>query len=153
MPTRNDEDFEDGDYVEQMRYYCYLRRPTGARFRINAWKNLGQRIDLASSGGHKVAFEGYNVYPTKFILRHYIALGRDQLIRKYCQRTFSQQELDRGWHWTRATIRPEDITFPTRDELKEVAADNTWDTSEPWSEEPIFRNTFHPPLASQRNKR
>lgn len=150
MPTSREEDFDHEDYVEQMRYYCYFEPPTGARFRINAWKNYGQRIDLTSSGGHQVRFEGRRVFPMKFILRHYIARSYNHVVRKYCDRKYCQEELAKGWSWTRATLKPDEVHFPTRSQLKELAADNTWDTSEPWTEEPIFKNAFHPPLPSRR---
>jgi glycosyltransferase involved in cell wall biosynthesis len=144
MPTSPEEDYYDEQFVERMRYYCFLKRPTGAGSRINAWKNLGQAIDLASSGGHQVKFADRRVYPQKFILRHYIALSYEHVLRKYCERKYSREELQKEWHWTRATLRPRDICFPDRSLLKEVSPDNTWDTSDPWEEEPLFRNARRP---------
>jgi glycosyltransferase involved in cell wall biosynthesis len=144
MPTSQREDFEHEGYVEEMRHYCFMQRKTGARFRINAWKNRGQRVDLASSGGHSAEFEGRKVCPRKFILRHYLALSYDHVVRKYCQRRYSDQELQDGWHWTRATLRPEDIYLPDISELKELPADGAWDMSDPWTDEPIFKNAPRP---------
>ena len=144
MPTARDEDYEHDRYPEEMQYYCYIYRTTGARYRINAWKNLGQEIDLASSGGHQVKFDSRRLFPEKFILRHYVALSYDHILRKYCQRQFSQREVQKGWFWTRATLRQEDIHFPDRKALKKLSADGDWDTSEPWTDEPIFKNAPRP---------
>lgn len=144
LPTSEDEDYEHEDYVEQMRYYFYLKKTTGARFRINAWKNFSQPIDLASSAGHQVQFEGRRVYPENFILRHYLALSYAHVLRKYCNRSFSREEVARGWFWTRATLRPEEVYFPDKSELKELSSDGTWDLSEPWIDEPLFKNATPP---------
>lgn len=147
-PTGKNENYEHERYVEEMKYYCYMGRTTGAKYRINAWKNLNQKIDLASSAGHQVKFEGRRVYPQKFILRHYLALSYDHVLRKYCHRKFSESEVRKGWFWTRATLRPEEVYFPDRSLLKILSADETWDTSDPWTDEPLFKNARPPAFGS-----
>lgn len=149
MPTSIEEDFEHENFIEEMRYYCFIERDTFAKHRINAWKNLGRPIDLASSAGHQVRFQGRKVYPKKFILRHYLALSREHVLRKYCDRQFRESELSRGWHGARATIRVEDVELPKRSELKRLGPGADWDLSDPWRYEPLFRKA---PTPSARSK-
>ena len=88
-------------------------------------------IDLVSSGGHAIEFEGRRVYPQNFILRHYICLSKNHIIDKYySSRVFSKKEIEeRGWHGNRATFTPDKLTFPSKDELK-IISGNSWDRSD-----------------------
>lgn len=139
VPTSSDEDYDNGRFIEEMRYYyCFSPCPI---FQVKAWKNFGQKIDIATSGGHLVEFEGRKIFPQPFIQRHYIALSLQHAIEKYCKRTFSQEELAWGWHGSRATIRPDEFFFPDRSMLKEVTEDNTWDTSDPRKERLLLGST------------
>ena len=152
MPIDPDDDFEHDGFVEEMTHYCYMGRTTGAKYRINAWKNFGQEVDLASTAGHQVKFQDRRVFPTKFILRHYLALSREHILRKYCNRTFSAAELSRGWFGTRARLKADQIRFPDKSELKRLAPGEGWDMSEPWTDEPIFRGAAPPhPSADSRD--
>lgn len=130
IPSSFDENYEKKDYVEEMKNY-YFFEPYKNR-RINAWKNLTPKIDLVNSGGHQVRFDGINIYPENFILRHYIVLSREHAIRKYCkERIYSKEEVKRGWHGTRATFTPEKLTFPDKSLLKKINK-NSWDKTDPW---------------------
>lgn len=136
MPTSADDDHDHGRFVDTMEWYYYFRPPGWHQLKV--WKNLGQSIDLASSGGHHVTFDGLRVSPLRFVQRHYYVLSRAHAIEKYCQRAFSADELARGWHGPRATIRPQDLRFPARSQLKRVRPDGVWDTSEPWRQRFLF---------------
>jgi hypothetical protein len=129
LPTDPAESFEGRDFVKEMRYYYYFR--PAARHRINAWRNLGTPVDLASSGGHKVRFPGRRLFPMHFILRHYIFLSKAHGVDKYCTRVHSPEELERGWHYKREELTPAAIRLPGRKEMKELAPDGRWDLSEP----------------------
>ncbi len=130
LPTRFIDDFEHTDYVKKMQYY-YFFEPSSTR-RINAFKKSNTKIEIASSGGHNVKFDGLNIFPVNFILRHYIALSREHAIRKYCkERIYSKEEVKRGWHGTRATFTPEKLTFPDKSLLKKINK-NSWDKTDPW---------------------
>ncbi|MBI1354540.1 MAG: glycosyltransferase [Acidobacteria bacterium] len=144
LPTSKADDFEHEGFIEAMQHYCYMGRTTGAKYRINAWKNFGQAIDLASTAGHQVQFEGRKVFPTKFILRHYLALSYAHVLRKYCHRRFSEAEVSRGWFGTRATLRDEEVDFPSEHEMKRLAPGAGWDLSDPWTDEPLFRKAKPP---------
>lgn len=131
LPTSEDESFESKDYVQEMRYY-YFFQPSLFR-RLNAWKNLKVAVNLSNSGGHHVEFEGQRIFPVQFILRHYIVLSRAHALRKYAGRVHSIKEaVERGWQRERASFTPAQLTFPSRDRLKLVSDDNSWDKSEPW---------------------
>jgi len=71
------------------------------RIQVKCWKNLGLPIDLASSGGHEVRFAGRNVYPLRFLLRHYPirsdAHGRRKVFVDRLPR-FLPAERAQGWH-------------------------------------------------------
>lgn len=137
VPTSKDENYDNGRFIEEMRYYYYFY--PWPMFQVKAWKNIGQTIDLATSGGHRVEFEGRKIFPQPFVQRHYLALSLNHAVEKYCKRTFSEEELAMGWHGARATIQPDEFFFPDRSMLKQLAENNTWDTSDPQTERLLMR--------------
>jgi hypothetical protein len=71
------------------------------RLQIKCWKKQPQRVDLASSGGHEVVFAGRQVFPIKFLLRHYPLRSQAHAERKIFeerQPRFAKEEEARGWH-------------------------------------------------------
>lgn len=131
LPTSDAEAFEGTDYVERMRYY-YFFEPDTLR-RINAWKRQTQPVDLASSGGHRVQFDGRRIFPENFVLRHYIVLSREHAIAKYGRdRVYSNAEIEeRGWHGARPRFDPALLKFPDKALLKRLDP-GRWDKSDPW---------------------
>src|SRR5262245_35814961 len=106
VPRSEHERFEDRDYVRDMRWYYYFH-PKGRQHRLNAWKRTEVPVDLCDSGGHRVEFPGRRVYPTCFVMRHYIALSWEHMARKYQSRRYSPQEIiERKWHGARACFDP-----------------------------------------------
>jgi hypothetical protein len=78
-------------YGEQMPY---------DRVQIRCWKKTAA-VDLASSGGHDAQFPGRNVFPVRFILRHYPIRGQRHGERKIFEERrnrFLAEERARGWH-------------------------------------------------------
>jgi SAM-dependent methyltransferase len=66
-----DERFRPGDDVEDvLRHFQFGPRP-GHFLQVKAWKNLGVRVDRASSYAHDTQFAGRRVFPYKFLLKHY----------------------------------------------------------------------------------
>lgn len=132
LPTAGDESFEGMDYVEAMKYY-YFFEPSPQR-QVKAWKNAGQTVDLVSSGGHSIKFEGIKIYPVNFILRHYIALSRAHAINKYGhERIYSQDEIEkRGWHGPRAKFNSNHFQLPTCEQLKMIGKNSDLDKAAPW---------------------
>jgi Glycosyl transferase family 2 len=94
-----DDSFRPGDDVRRAFRFC---SPQAAydRLQVRCWKQA-EDVDLASSGGHDVAFEGRRVFPLRFILRHYPIRGRAHGERKVLrerQPRFLEGERARGWH-------------------------------------------------------
>lgn len=131
LPTSDSDAFEGTDYVERMRYY-YFFEPDTLR-RINAWKRQTRPVDLTSSGGHRVQFEGRRIFPENFVLRHYIVLSRDHAIAKYGrERVYSRVEIEqRAWHGARPRFAPAMLSFPEKSLLKHLDR-GCWDKSDPW---------------------
>jgi glycosyltransferase involved in cell wall biosynthesis len=95
-----DDGFRPGDDVrEALRYY----EPGQScdRVQIRCWKKPDGPVDLASSGGHDVAFPGRKVFPIRFVLRHYPIRSQAHGERKvFVERRprFVPEERDLGWH-------------------------------------------------------
>jgi len=131
VPTNADEPYENKDYFNGMKHY-YFYAPHKLR-RVNAWKNTKTPIDLTSHAGHMVSFDGINIFPTNFILRHYLVLSKDHARNKYGFRKYSEKEIvDLGWHKNRAAFDPEALTLPNKEQLKIIDPNNEWDRSDPW---------------------
>ncbi len=110
LPTDDYESYEATDYVKEMQYY-YFFEPKPLH-RLNAWKSGDFKVDLHSSGGHRVEFEELKIFPFPFILRHYIGLSKKHLIDKYVSRPYSPEEVDKlGWHRKRASFSPEKLVL------------------------------------------
>jgi hypothetical protein len=94
------------DVRETMPHY-----EPGANFdalQVKCWKKAPD-VDLVSSGGHDVAFDGRRVFPVRFILRHYPIRSQAHGTRKVFEerRTrFSAEERARGWHVQYRDIEP-----------------------------------------------
>lgn len=136
IPVSEEQNFEGKDYVQGMRFYYYFQpRPL---HRVNIWKKTNSPVDLVSSGGHCAEFANRNIYPTNFILRHYLLLSKKHALEKYGKRNYDPEELAKGMHIKRARFRPEKVLFPGADQLKKVPANGQWDLSEPWSQHFLF---------------
>lgn len=64
------------------------------------WQTPDVLVDLASSGGHKVKFEGRRVCPEKLLLKHYPMRAAEQRAAKAKSRAerWDQAERAKGWH-------------------------------------------------------
>lgn len=94
-----DNGFRPGsDFAEYFQHGAFGRLPGHFR-QIKAWKQMGQTVTLAESGGHVAAFAGMRVFPYKFLLRHYRLRSEEHALRKlYHERTPHADGLARGWH-------------------------------------------------------
>ena len=97
LPTHDR--FRRGDDVRQaFRFYEPGR--SWDKLQVKCWKKLAP-IDLVSTGGHDVAFEGRRIFPLRFILRHYPIRGQAHGERKVFRERrprFVEAERARGWH-------------------------------------------------------
>lgn len=129
LPTDRQQDLTGRDYVAGLQHYYYFE--PAANHRLTAWKNLGKPIDLQESAGHRVAFENCRVFPEPFVLRHYLFLSWDHGVEKYVRRTFSDEELARGWSVERARTTRETLRLPAPVDLTEYRGDGRWDRTAP----------------------
>ena len=88
------------DVATQLEY-CEPSAHPGHFHQRRAWKNLGQRVDLASTAGHDVQFSARRVDPYRFLLQHYPIRsqqhGEQKVLRERLPR-FSREEQAFGWH-------------------------------------------------------
>jgi glycosyltransferase involved in cell wall biosynthesis len=129
IPTREEPDHDHPNYQSTMRWY-YPFLPSFPH-RLNAWKRQATRVDLRSSGGHRVSFPDLRMFPQSFPMRHYLFLSREHIGRKYVNRGFPDAEIKAGWHGWRATIQPERIVLPAQGELRRYTTDDALDPSQP----------------------
>lgn len=89
------------DFGNYFTYGEFGRRP-GHFQQIKAWKNLGQPLTLAATGGHDVNFSGRRVFPYKFLLRHYPVRSQshgDKKVLAERKPRFNPEERKLlGWH-------------------------------------------------------
>jgi len=85
---------------ERFKFFDFGRHPAHLQ-QVKAWKNTGQIVDLASSGGHIANFSGMRVFPLKFLTKHYplrsvthasTKIHRDRLPR------IEREHRELGWH-------------------------------------------------------
>lgn len=130
VPSREDPDHDHPEFRRTLRTY-YPFQPSSVH-QLKAWKaGAAPRPDLASSGGHRVAFSDLRMYPVPFPMRHYLFLSVPHAIEKYVQRDYNQEEVDSGWHGWRATLAPEDIHLPGESELRTARDEHDLDPSGP----------------------
>jgi glycosyltransferase involved in cell wall biosynthesis len=96
-----DDEFTPGsDFRAYFKHFEFGRQPADF-IRSNAWKNSGQVVSLAETGGHEVHFEGRRIYPYKFLLRHYRIRSQAQAEKKIFKDRIARwdpREKARGWH-------------------------------------------------------
>lgn len=89
------------DFGEYFKYWEFGKRK-GHFQQVKAWKNVGQPIKLAPSGGHEVAFEGRKIFPYKFLLRHYPVRSQmhgEKKVLSERRARFNEHERNQlGWH-------------------------------------------------------
>jgi hypothetical protein len=136
VPTKESPDHDHERFQETMRRY-YPFQPAFPH-RLTAWKRQGSRVDLASSGGHCVAFPGLRMFPESFPMRHYLFLSIDHARRKYGERVFAAEELAAGWHSGRAQLDADAIELLPENRLRLYTGDDELDPSDPWTAHPLF---------------
>ena len=117
LPENELVDYAGSNYLQSMHHY-YFFEPKKTRL-IRAYKR-NVNLENVSSGGHILRGEGLNLYESNMSLRHYICLSLDRLRRKYGERTFSNEELARGWHRNRVNRDWQKVTFPNLSLMTDV---------------------------------
>jgi hypothetical protein len=120
----NDE-FQPGEDVRAALPF-YALSEAFDRLQIRCWKKGQYQVDLASSGGHDVHFPGRNVFPIRFILRHYPIRserhGRQKVFQERRAR-YLAEERARGWHVQYDHLRESSSFLRTAQELRAYDAD------------------------------
>jgi glycosyltransferase involved in cell wall biosynthesis len=90
--------FQQGvDFEDYFKWFSFASHGT----QIKTWKNTGQPVLLAASGGHNVWFEGRCIYPYKFLVKHYPIRSQEHGVRKVFRERRSRYhpaEKAIGWH-------------------------------------------------------
>ncbi len=114
-----DDGFAGGDVEGHMRHFRFGTRP-GHFVQVKAWRADRGAVDLAGSGGHDAQFSGRDVFPYKFLLKHYPLRSQEQGRRKvFVDRRGrgNPQERAMGWHTQYDAIQPEQTLIVPADEL------------------------------------
>ncbi|HEY0615226.1 MAG TPA: hypothetical protein VGC96_11315 [Candidatus Elarobacter sp.] len=119
-----DEDFAFDGYADAMRTY-YFFEPRHPYF-MRAWKRE-LAVHLPHNAGHILEGPEVRLCPTDFVVRHYIALSERHAAEKYCDRTFSEHDMARGWHKNRHAIPISAFRLEPRHELRSLAAPQSRD--------------------------
>jgi hypothetical protein len=128
VATRESPDHDHPGFRRTMCWY-YPFAPSPLH-RVIAWKRQA-RVNLASTGGHQASFRGRRISPESLLLRHYLVLSRDHMLRKYVLRRYDQGEVRSGWHGWRARLEERDIELPSERQLRFTADDGDLDPSSP----------------------
>jgi glycosyltransferase involved in cell wall biosynthesis len=130
IPTAEQPHHDHPHYRETMRWY-YPFVPAFPH-RLNAWKRQPVPVDLTSSGGHLVCFDGLRMDPRSLVMRHYLFLSGDHAVRKYQLTSFDPAECADGWHGWRASVDFRMLQLPGCRELRESPSSGDLDCSNPW---------------------
>ncbi len=108
-------DFED--YLKYFKFDDYQ----GFNPQIKTWKNLNKDISLTKFGGHVVSFDGIQVCPYRFIVKHYPirsqAHGEKKVFLERVAR-WSPKEREMGWHKHYDSIKPDSSFIHKTGELQ-----------------------------------
>ena len=106
QPT--DDEFAPAESLEEHFRYFIPASVIAQDYRVNAWKNIGEPVDLDTTGGHSVRFAGRRVFPYNFLLKHYPIRSQAHGERKVLQERkprWNPEERRRGWHFQYDHIR------------------------------------------------
>jgi SAM-dependent methyltransferase len=118
-------------YQNNLNHFEFGRKP-GHFKQIKAWKNAA-KVDLSSSGGHEAIFQRRNIFPLKFLLKHYPLRNRLQANKKVFHDRLPRMVAEQktlGWH-------------TQYDEFGKIGAIDGWDPHKlvPWHSV-YFMNEF-----------
>lgn len=96
-----DDGFAAGaDYEAYFRHFAFGTENAHFQQR-KTWKNYGQQVSMAESGGHDLPFADRRIYPFKFLLKHYPVRsqkhGEKKIFRERKDR-WNPEERAKGWH-------------------------------------------------------
>jgi glycosyltransferase involved in cell wall biosynthesis len=108
LPEPNADYSSKNFHTEMLRYYFF--EPSQNRLN-RAWKrSLGFRN--ISFGGHRLSGDQQSIFPHNLVLRHYIVLSYEYAKRKYLNRIYGKQEINRGWHGNKLNFTEDNLRIP-----------------------------------------
>lgn len=134
LPVSSEEDYTDGFYGTDLKTYYYFA--PREHHRLSAWRRQQGPVDLVSHAGHIVMFADQSVSPLRFVLRHYLFLSEAHGRAKYLGRSYSAEDLEKGWSKERSQTTAESFGLPDPAFMKTY--DGKWDRSDPKSQHPSF---------------
>lgn len=87
------------DFERNNTWFEFGKRP-GHFLQVKGWKKNDQ-ADLKTVGGHSISFPGINVYPVKFLNKHYSLRSKEQTRKKLVEHRLprtQKEKNERGWH-------------------------------------------------------
>jgi glycosyltransferase involved in cell wall biosynthesis len=137
IPTREEPDHDHPAFRKTMRrYYPFMSAPIAAQ--VKAWKRQAGPVAFAWSGGHQIRFDGLQIWPQTFVMKHYLFLSVAHAHRKYIDKTYDPGEVAAGWHRARAALRPELIKLPAESDLRAFVSNDELDASNPRARHYLF---------------
>lgn len=118
-PTAEDPVPDGVDPTTVLTWWEHLSHPANL-VQVKAWRNTGQAVGLAATGGHEVRFPGRRIFPYRFLLRHYPLRSPDHARRKIFQdrvNRWEEAERDRGWHRHYDHVSEQDSFVWAREDL------------------------------------
>ena len=114
LPLENDYVSDLPGFPDIRTYYFFA--PAALRL-VRAWKKQ-PGVSMVDSGGHVAVGPELRIAPEKMALRHYMFRSQAHAFSKYSERSFSKDELARGWHQNRVSRAASAFAFPGRGELQ-----------------------------------
>lgn len=115
------------DYVSDLRGFQPLRHYYFFQpFRPRLMRARKRKLNVShvDAGGHVFSGDPFSLSDEQFTLRHYIFRNQNHAFRKYKKRTYSDDELARGWHANRHGIETKRFVFPPAGRLHRLSRPN-----------------------------
>lgn len=144
---------ERSELEAHFRYFEFSNHP-GHFHQRRVWRRCGEKVTLAASAGHDVAFAGRRVYPYKFLLKHYPIRSRAHGERKVLLervRRWNLHERALGWHRqydelptdgfirdARSLLCFDPTSFATDYLLERLAGVGVYERPPPWASAPSW---------------
>lgn len=94
-----DKEQVNADFERNNNWFEFGKRP-GHFIQLKGWKK-NEQADLKTVGGHSISFPGMNVYPIKFLNKHYSLRSKEQTRKKLIVHRLprtQKEKNERGWH-------------------------------------------------------
>jgi hypothetical protein len=143
------------DVRDALLYYETALKSDGIQ--IKAWRHRKEApVDLVTSGGHEAIFAGRNVFPIRFLLRHYPLRSACQSQRKLAKDRFGRfddVEKAAGWHNQYDEIATTDAFLWNKADLKHYDGDAIrFKLLDAFTREPSAYNQYVTALLEERSR-